>query len=78
MKVSAKHLSEIVKSATGLTALHYIHERVIQEAEYLLVYTLLSIKEIAFTLQFDDPSHFSRFFKKHKQLSPIEFRKLFV
>ena len=74
MKVSAKHLSETVKSATTQSALHYIHERIIHEAEYLLVYTIMSIKEVAYALRFDDASHFSRFFKKHKQVTPLDFR----
>ncbi len=74
MNITAKHLSETVKLTTSHTALHYIHERIIHEAEYLLVYTLLNIKEIAFTLRFDDASHFGRFFKKHRNMTPLNFR----
>ncbi len=78
MNITAKHLSETVKSVTSHTALHYIHERIIHEAEYLLVYTVLSIKEIAFTLRFEDASHFSRFFKKNKQITPLNFRRAYA
>ena len=78
MCLSSKHLSDCIKKATGHSALHYIHERLIHEAEYLLTYTQMSIKEIAYTLQFDDNSHFSRFFKKHKSQTPMAFRKVYA
>lgn len=78
MQLTAKHLSENVKAATGHTALHYIHERLIHEAEYLLAYTQMSIKQVAYALRFDDASHFGRFFKKHKQLTPVGFRRVYA
>ena len=34
------------------------------EAKRLLRYSRLSVAEIAYQLKFDDPSYFSRFFKK--------------
>ena len=74
MQISAKHLGETVKQCTGQSALYCIHERIIHEAEYLLVHTFLSVKEIAFALSFEDASHFTRFFKKYKQTTPREFR----
>ncbi|MCB0541544.1 MAG: AraC family transcriptional regulator, partial [Bacteroidetes bacterium] len=41
----------------------------------LLKNTTYSSKEIAYKLGFSEPTHFSRFFKKHTQLSPNTFRK---
>lgn len=76
MNVTAKHLSETVKSLTNYTALFYIHERIVHEAEYLLVYSDLSVKEISHVLNFENPSHFGRFFKKHKGITPLKFRSL--
>lgn len=52
-----------------------IQERIISEAKRLFFYTDKTSKEIAFELGFEDASHFSRFFKKHTQLSPSDFRK---
>ncbi len=72
--ISPKHLSETVKLLTGYTALHFIQERIIHEAEYLLVYSDMSIKEISYSLNFENPSHFSRFFKQKRQQTPAQFR----
>ena len=33
-----------------------------------------SIYQIAYDLNFSDPSHFGKFFKKHTGLSPMEYR----
>jgi len=35
----------------------------------------MASKEIAYSLNFDDPSHFAKFFKTHCQVSPSEFRQ---
>ncbi|PWJ45017.1 AraC family transcriptional regulator [Sediminitomix flava] len=72
--ISPKHLSETVKEVTNHTALYFIHERMLHEAEYLLVYSSLNIKEIADALRFENPTHFGRFFKKYKAVTPVQFR----
>lgn len=74
--ITPKHLSETIKAITNHTALYYIHERIIHEAEYLLVYTDLSVKEIANTLHFENPSHFGRFFRQKKSLTPLKYRAI--
>jgi AraC family transcriptional regulator, transcriptional activator of pobA len=75
LNLSAKSLNVVVKNVTGKTTLDYIHTRLINEAKSKLLYTQLSIKEIAFSLGFEDALYFSRFFKKRTQSSPEEFRK---
>jgi AraC family transcriptional regulator, transcriptional activator of pobA len=47
---------------------------IIQEAEYFLLQTAFSVKEIAFELGFQSASHFFRFFKRHKGVSPASYR----
>jgi AraC family transcriptional activator of pobA len=74
IELTPKHLSETIKEKLGNSALHFIHKRVIKEAEYLLVYTQMSIYAIATSLNFQDASQFSRFFKQHKGLSPKNYR----
>jgi AraC-like DNA-binding protein len=51
-----------------------IHERIILEAKKKLHLTRLSIKEIAYSLNFSDEFYFSRFFKKFTGISPQIFR----
>lgn len=74
--ISSKYLTEIVKGETGQNALHVIHNRLYLEAQYLLSSSGLSIKEIAERLNFDNSSHFSRFFKRFAGNNPSEFKQL--
>lgn len=75
--VTAKHLSEVVKEYTGMTALDLIHKRLFQEARRWLSIPGLSVKEIADRLNFDTSSHFSRFFKHIAGYSPTEFQRVY-
>ena len=59
----------------GITPHEYLIENKIAEAENYLLYTALSIKEIAAALAFSDQYHFSNAFKSRKGCSPTEFRK---
>lgn len=75
MKVSADHLSAEVKEKTGRNARDIIAERLIAEAKYRLNYTELTIGQIADQLGFSEPTHFTRFFKRHVGGSPQVFRR---
>lgn len=57
------------------TPTQMIQERLILEAKKQLHLTRLSIKEIAYALQFQDEYYFSRVFKKLTKVSPQTFRK---
>ena len=50
-------------------------ERLLAEAKHLLFVGKENIKEISFSLGFEDPSYFSRFFRKMTKLTPEEFKK---
>ena len=73
--VTAGYLGEIVKKETAETAIKIIHRRIYHEAHYLLSYSQLSIKEISDQLNFDTPSHFSRFFKQFAGVAPTALKK---
>ncbi|PKQ64488.1 hypothetical protein BZG02_06685 [Labilibaculum filiforme] len=72
--ISYKHLNEVSKEIVKTTAKSFIDNYVILEAKRMLVSTSLSVKEIAFTLGFDEPTNFLKYFKKHTSLTPVEFR----
>ena len=74
LSVHANHLNKVLKEITGKTTTEHISKRIIQEAKILLKQTDWNISEIAFSLGFEQLSHFSNFFKKQTSLSPIEIR----
>jgi AraC-like DNA-binding protein len=75
LNISQKQLNEIVKTQTGQTASDVIYGQIILEAKRLLL-TGMSAKETAYDLNFDDPAHFSKFFKSKSGYSPSEFQKI--
>ena len=60
------------------TVAELIQERMIAEAKRLMVYSSLTISEIAYQLNFNDNSYFNRFFKKAEKCTPEQFRKRFL
>lgn len=74
LNLTPKYLSETVKAKLGRSALHFIHKRIVKEAKYLLVYTDKTIYNIALTLNFQDASQFTKFFKLKVGESPKAFR----
>lgn len=74
LAITDKYLNELSKKTVGLTASELIHDRIILEARRLLLHSDLSNKEVAFHLKFEDPSHFSKFFKKKTNYTPTDFR----
>ena len=75
MNLSAGHLSELVKEQSGKPAISHIHERISLEAKRLLFHTEQSVKEIAFSLGFEDASYFNRFFKRINSQTPLQYRQ---
>lgn len=74
MKISKEHLARTFKSETGMTALEYIQQEQMRHARELLKDRSIRVKEIAFRMGFDTPSHFNRLFKKHTGTTPMEYR----
>jgi AraC family transcriptional regulator, transcriptional activator of pobA len=72
--ISQKKLNEIIKKTTGKTTQNYIHARLINEAKSKLRYSNCSIKEIAYSLGFNDALYFSRFFKQKANNTPENYR----
>jgi len=75
MNLPEDTLNILVKTTTGITAKQYILDLKITEAKRQLIYSQFNINEIAFNLGFEDPSYFTRLFKKKTNLSPSDFLK---
>ena len=74
LHVSADHLNRAIKACSDKTAHEFINEMLVLEAKSFLLHSLMSVSEIAYTLDFSDPAHFNRFFKKHTDCTPNDFR----
>lgn len=74
LAMSPARLRRLCHKVLGMSALDAINARVIHEGQRELVYSSLSIKQVAASLGFDDEDYFGRFFKKQTGLRPSEFR----
>jgi AraC-like DNA-binding protein len=75
LNISVAHLNDVVKMVTGLSASALIQKEILSEAQRLLYYSQLSIKEIAVQLGYKDTKYFIRLFTKKTELSPGDYRK---
>ncbi|WP_396591328.1 helix-turn-helix domain-containing protein [Allomuricauda sp. R78024] len=72
---SPKTLSNLFSIYNQRSPQQIILERLTLEAKRLIHFTDKQNQEIAFDLGFNDPAHFSRFFKKMTQKTPSEYRE---
>ncbi|GHC58081.1 AraC family transcriptional regulator [Roseibacillus persicicus] len=72
--VSTDYLSQCVRQNCGHGAGTLVRRRTTLEAKRLLAHSSLTIAEIAYQLNFKDPSYFSRFFKNQVGCLPNAFR----
>lgn len=75
LHVTLKVLARIAKTYFNKTLTDLISERIIIEAKRELYMSARTVKEIAYTLGFDDEFYFSRFFKNNADVSPQLFRE---
>jgi len=75
--VTPKNLSKKIGLLSKRTPNDIIKDRIILEGKRLLAHTAMTVKEIAYSLNYEDDAYFIRFFTKHTGLSPVSFRKQF-
>ena len=73
--MTPKALSKLVKQHFNRTPTDLIAERIMVEAKRELYLSAKPVKAIAIELGFDDAYYFSRFFKRHADISPEIYRK---
>ena len=74
LSVSPSYLNDLITSLTGTSSRDYIQRAVIQKAKLSLSLTTKSVSEIGYELGFQHSQSFNKFFKKHTQMSPGEYR----
>jgi AraC-like DNA-binding protein len=78
VSVTDKRLNQATAKVLDKSPKQMIDERVMLEAKRLLAHTNESVKEISFDLGFEEPTNFIKFFRKHSQSTPVEFREQFA
>ncbi len=73
--VSSKKLTSLSKKHTSLTPATLIKELKLLEAKRMLSNQSMSIKEVAYSLGFNQPTYFTKFFKKDTKITPKQFQE---
>jgi AraC family transcriptional activator of pobA len=74
LNVSESRLRSATLSVTQESPMRLVHARQLLEAKRQLVYTNMSVSEIAYALGFEDSAYFTRFFTQRAGVSPRGFR----
>lgn len=72
--ITPKYLNTLVKEATGKSAWHFINEAVILEIKARLKSSSETILQISESMNFPNPSFFSKYFRKNTGMTPTEYR----
>jgi hydroxymethylpyrimidine/phosphomethylpyrimidine kinase len=75
LNVSSPYLGQVTRRIAGRSPKTIIDERITSEIVSLLTTTVYPLKEIAHRLGFSSQAHLSRFFKKQKGISPLQYRQ---
>jgi len=75
LNISSGHLNRICKDVCGLSPKDVITNFFIDEAKIYLRNFEMSIAEISYVLDIEDPAYFTRLFKKRTELTPKQFRR---
>ena len=76
LSLTPRHLTTVIRQASGRSASQWIEEYTVLEAQILLRNSPMSIKEIAYELGFNDQSLFSKYFSRVTGISPERYRKI--
>ncbi|MEA4983605.1 MAG: AraC family transcriptional regulator [Paludibacter sp.] len=74
LNISYSGFRRAFKEFTGTSPSKYMVELKLNEAKLLLSTTSQSVKEIAYSLNYENPDYFPVFFKKRTGLTPLEYR----
>jgi len=72
--LSVAHLNSLCRRLAGQSGLQLLHQRLLLEAKRNLVYTSMTIAQVADSLGFSEAAYFSRAFRRWTGISPKDFR----
>lgn len=75
LHVHPSHLMRAFKKEKGITVSHYRNMRRLKEAKELILFSNLSMTEIAIIVGFSNPQYFSKLFKEVEGVTPVEYKK---
>ncbi|MCX6313608.1 MAG: helix-turn-helix transcriptional regulator [Sphingobacteriales bacterium] len=76
LNTTPQNLNTSCRKSVNQPAAEILAEHIISEAKRLLYYTSNTVSEIAYALDFTDPSHFVKYFKRYTGYTPQAFRSL--
>ncbi|MEW4370706.1 AraC family transcriptional regulator [Paenibacillus kandeliae] len=68
------HVTRLFRKRLGISTLKYINDMKISRSKELLLHSDASIKEIAYTLHFQDEKYFMKLFKATEGITPSQYR----
>lgn len=75
MNLTPKHLSRVIRNFTGKSVHQWIDNIVVLEIKNLLRYSDMSIQQIAYSLNFPNPSFMGQYFKRITGKTPGQFKR---
>ncbi len=76
LNLSPKYLSDMIKKETGKSTQEHIHYYLVESAKTKLLGTTEAVSQIAYSLGFEYPQHFTKLFKLKTGVSPVEYRRI--
>ena len=73
--ISMSYLASVTRTLTGETPKEMIDKWIVHEIKLMLMFSDLSLQQIADRMHFPDQSYLGRYFKKHTGVSPTGYRR---
>ena len=74
--LSKSYFCRILKEELGCTFTEYVNRIRVETSKKYLEHTLISVSDVAATVGFEDPSYFTRVFRKITGVTPKKYREL--
>jgi AraC-like DNA-binding protein len=75
LSIPAREMNDRCMQSLGISVKQYMLDLKLTEAKRLLAFTNLTSSQICFQTGFEDPSYFTRLFRKKAGMTPGEFRE---